>query len=233
MKQKINILLILLTVGSNLLAQTPQNSDPSAALEVDSTTKGFLPPRMTTVQRNAIANPAQGLTIFNTSTDKLNFYDGTQWVASPVDPAGVGSSIADADGDTQIQVEESANEDIIRFDVAGTEVASMTAEGFVNEPWKNFTLQNGWTDLINAPSLAYYKDVSGVVHVRGFIQGGTTTSQSLIATLPVGYRPSVNYNFVVNSNDSFGAINVLPTENIVVRVLSTSWNALNFSFPTN
>jgi hypothetical protein len=37
--------------------------------------------------------------------------------------------IADADGDTKIQVEESADEDVIRFDVAGTEVATLDGNG--------------------------------------------------------------------------------------------------------
>jgi hypothetical protein len=38
--------------------------DASAALEIESTTKGFLPPRMTLVQINAIATPAEGLMIY-------------------------------------------------------------------------------------------------------------------------------------------------------------------------
>jgi hypothetical protein len=40
--------------------------DASAALEIESTTKGFLPPRMTASQRDAIATPALGLIIFCT-----------------------------------------------------------------------------------------------------------------------------------------------------------------------
>jgi len=51
----------------------------SAALEVASTASGFLPPRMTESQRNAISNPATGLIIFNTTTNSPNFYDGTGW----------------------------------------------------------------------------------------------------------------------------------------------------------
>ena len=54
-------------------------SAASAALDITSTTKGFLPPRMTTAQRDAIASPATGLVIYNTSTNKLNFYNGTAW----------------------------------------------------------------------------------------------------------------------------------------------------------
>ncbi len=55
--------------------------DASAALDVSSTTKGFLPPRMTTTQRNAITSPAAGLTVFDTDLDNLYVYNGAQWIA--------------------------------------------------------------------------------------------------------------------------------------------------------
>ena len=50
----------------------------SAILDIRSTTKGFLPPRMTTTQRDAISSPAAGLIIYNTTTNKLNVYT-TAW----------------------------------------------------------------------------------------------------------------------------------------------------------
>lgn len=53
----------------------------SAIIEGRSTTKGFLAPRMTTTQRNAIASPATGLMIYNTSVKKFNYYTGTYWAA--------------------------------------------------------------------------------------------------------------------------------------------------------
>ena len=52
----------------------------SAALDVSSTTKGFLPPRMTTSQRDAITNPDAGLTIWNKTNVQLEVYDGSYWV---------------------------------------------------------------------------------------------------------------------------------------------------------
>ncbi|NDB36338.1 MAG: hypothetical protein EB023_13595, partial [Flavobacteriia bacterium] len=51
----------------------------SALTDMTSTTQGFLPPRMSTVQRNAIASPALGLVIFNTTTNCLNFFAGNGW----------------------------------------------------------------------------------------------------------------------------------------------------------
>lgn len=52
----------------------------SAKLEVNSTTQGFLLPRMTTVQRDAISSPVQGLSIYNTTTKGNELYNGTAWV---------------------------------------------------------------------------------------------------------------------------------------------------------
>ena len=51
----------------------------SARVQIDSTTRGFLPPRMTTSQINAIASPANGLEVYNTTLACPCFYDGTSW----------------------------------------------------------------------------------------------------------------------------------------------------------
>lgn len=51
----------------------------SAILDVTSTTKGFLPPRMTNAQMVAIATPASGLVVYDTTNNKLCCYDGTSW----------------------------------------------------------------------------------------------------------------------------------------------------------
>jgi hypothetical protein len=53
----------------------------SSLIRMESTTKGFLPPRMTTVQKNAIATPAAGLVVYDTTDNKHYGYDGTTWNA--------------------------------------------------------------------------------------------------------------------------------------------------------
>ena len=52
----------------------------SALLTMESTTKGFLPPRMTTTQKNAIASPATGLMIYDTTLNVITYYNGTMWI---------------------------------------------------------------------------------------------------------------------------------------------------------
>lgn len=56
-------------------------ADSSALLDVNSTSKGFLPPRMTTLQRDAITSPATGLVIFNTNINSIQLYNGSGWVS--------------------------------------------------------------------------------------------------------------------------------------------------------
>lgn len=51
----------------------------TAQLQVDSTTKGFLPPRMTTTQKNAITTPAEGLIVMDITLHKLCMYNGSAW----------------------------------------------------------------------------------------------------------------------------------------------------------
>jgi hypothetical protein len=63
----------------------------SALLDVASTSKGVLLPRMTTVQRDAIAAPANGLQVYNTTTSALNYYNGSSWQALGVAGSGLGS----------------------------------------------------------------------------------------------------------------------------------------------
>lgn len=52
----------------------------SSALEVESTTQGFLTPRMTTAQKLAIASPAEGLEVYDLTLHQKSYYNGTVWV---------------------------------------------------------------------------------------------------------------------------------------------------------
>jgi hypothetical protein len=56
-------------------------SSASAQVAIDSTTKGFLPPRMTTTQKNAIATPATGLMVYDTTLNLISVYNGTIWIS--------------------------------------------------------------------------------------------------------------------------------------------------------
>lgn len=84
MKRFYTNLLVLYIGLSSSYAQsvgvgTP-SPDPSAILDVSSSNQGFLPPRMTTIQRNAISNKAAGLVIYNTVSACIEMYNGSDWI---------------------------------------------------------------------------------------------------------------------------------------------------------
>ena len=64
-------------IGANTVGATNPNPDASAVLDLQSTTKGFMVPRMTTAERNAIAVSAarEGLLIYNTDNDCFEWWD--------------------------------------------------------------------------------------------------------------------------------------------------------------
>jgi hypothetical protein len=55
------------------------NANASAILELTSTTRGLLLPRMTSAERDAIASPVAGLIVYNTTANQISFYNGTAW----------------------------------------------------------------------------------------------------------------------------------------------------------
>jgi uncharacterized protein (TIGR02145 family) len=85
-KIKIFLVAIVMIAGYTLTAQVSistdgDDPDGSAMLDVQSTEKGFLPPRMTKAQIEAITSPANGLIVFSTTDDKFYAYvlDDNEW----------------------------------------------------------------------------------------------------------------------------------------------------------
>jgi hypothetical protein len=86
--------------GSGNLAVGTSADVSSALLHLSSTSKGFLPPAMTTVQKNAIASPAEGLSVYDVTLHAINYYNGTKWTAfsgdsasTPTHPGGLTTQI--------------------------------------------------------------------------------------------------------------------------------------------
>ncbi len=62
-------------VGINILVP-----DSSAVLHLESTDRGFLPPRLTTSEKNAINNPATGLVVYDSTDSTLQYFNGDCWL---------------------------------------------------------------------------------------------------------------------------------------------------------
>jgi hypothetical protein len=81
MKKYILVFVMSLTCYSMKAQVGIGTSNPNSAsvLELRSKTKGFLPPRLTTAERNAIVSPTAGLIIYNSTKNCLEWYNGTVW----------------------------------------------------------------------------------------------------------------------------------------------------------
>ncbi len=109
------------TAQNVAINETGTAPDPSAQLDVQSTTRGMLVPCMTTTQRTTIASPANGLLVFDTTTGTFWFYSAGSWAELVSSSKG----LRDADNDTRVEVEAAPDEDVIRFTVKGNQIAKL------------------------------------------------------------------------------------------------------------
>jgi len=114
-----------ITLDPNKACINCDEPDASAVLEVAATNKGVLVPRMTSTERININMPANGLLVFDISTNTF-WYSTTAsgWIELSQNVAL--DEIFDADHNTGIMTEKNTNEDVIRFDINATEKWVMT-----------------------------------------------------------------------------------------------------------
>ena len=96
------IMLLYVAFGYSQVAINANGAAPesSAMLDVNSTTKGFLLPRMTTEQISYISSPAAGLMVYNTDSSDFYGYNGSEWVSlwntgDTINPFVCGNPIVD------------------------------------------------------------------------------------------------------------------------------------------
>jgi len=211
MKMKKSILLLALfsIIFGSAMSQVAVNADgsapsTSAILDIKSTSKGMLVPRMTTTQRTAISSPANGLMVFDTQTTSFWFYNvgSSGWI----ELIG-GNNIAvlsDSDSDTKIQLEESSNDNLIRFDMAGIEY---------------FVMDNGRLAVKNTNASVVIGDSAGLGNNGLFTANNTfigfksgQESWNCIDNTALGYKSFVN-NTLGDENTAIGAYSLLDNVN--------------------
>jgi hypothetical protein len=87
MKYLLIITISILLIGPGLeiygqvsITNDASSADESAMLDVKSTDKGVLVPRLTTTQRTAISNPADGLLVYDSTSASFWFYSAGDWI---------------------------------------------------------------------------------------------------------------------------------------------------------
>lgn len=151
--------------------------DASALAQFESTAQGFLMPRMTTTQRNAIASPADGLMIYNVTTHRFNIYENGSWFeeATTSDPPDLIQSETFARRQLTSMI-NLANQvlGILRLKLGGTG-ADLSATGGANQFVKQSS--SGAAFTVGAISDADVPDALT-------INGGTINNTTIGATTP-------------------------------------------------
>ena len=100
-------------------------------------------------------------------------------------------------------------------------------------PWRDLSLQNGWQHHQQYNDVQYSKTFDGVVYFRGSAYKGKTTIETVIGTLPVGFRPTQTlYISTINNNYNVAVLGIYGNGNIVVKGnVDSNWlNFDNISF---
>lgn len=95
--------------------------------------------------------------------------------------------------------------------------------------WTAPTLLNSWVNFgSGGNSVGYWKDPSGIVHLRGLVKSGTPSSTSVIFVLPADHRPAGdNHHFAVASNAAFGFCRVDTDGDVIAFSGSGTWFSLD------
>jgi hypothetical protein len=91
------------------------------------------------------------------------------------------------------------------------------------------TLLNSWVDFGSGWATASYrKDSTGTVHLSGRIKDGTTTSGTVLFTLPAGFRPPTTATFIVpiSPDGTSGLIEVATNGDVIARLVSATYTGL-------
>jgi hypothetical protein len=203
----LSLAVMMYLMGDCVIAQgtaiNETGADPhsSAMLDVQSTTKGVLVPRMTTAQRQGIAAPATGLLVYDTNTASFWYRLASGWVELTDNYHG----LRDADHDTRVQVEESPDEDIIRFDIGGVEGMVLREStqgatrleigpdiGLIIGRYAGETSYSGWNTFIGYEAGRY--NTTGDRNVFLGYRAGHNNGAGMDRNVLIGYESGVNNN---------------------------------------
>jgi len=177
--------------GSLLLGTTTNAA--SSILTMESTTQGFLPPRMTTTQRNAIASPATGLVVYDTTLNDPFYYNGTAW--------------------TMFQ-------DGITLTTTGTSGAATLVGTTLNIPQYQAALTNPVTGTGATNTLAKFTSNGSTIGNSGITEDGTTIIYGSGSGLKQIYINGGGYDLVLGA--SGGGVFGFTSTNISLVFSTTS-----------
>ena len=205
---KLFLAISLITISFATHAQIgigTNSPEATAQLDVSSTSKGFLPPRMTEVQKNAISNPATGLIIWCSdcgSNGELQVYNGSAWTnfsgAAPATTSTVNGS------PTNVVAVAGPGKATITFDI------SATGNDFVYYVYTVTSYPDGITGGV---PVFYPSQTNGTVTLSGLNNG-------------------VDYTFTVTLQSQSTTVSSKRSNSVTPNTVSQTWQASNLDVTT-
>lgn len=146
--------------GQVAINEDDSDADADAALDIKSTTKGVIFPKLSETERDTLPSPATGLLIYNRTVGYFNYYNGNKWCrierSVAIDPA-TNPSGSENDNGTGVGIEDPDNSAILHVNSNAkgflmprlTADISSTTEGMIYHNNNYFRFYNGteWTDI--------------------------------------------------------------------------------------
>ncbi len=199
--KKLTFLLLTLATTLTLSAQVAINTtgaapNNSAMLDVQSTTTGMLVPRMSTTQRTAISSTANGLLVYDLTTQSFWFYQNSLWTELR---AGNITALSDADGDTKVVVDDGTDGDTIKFYSNGINDFSMDSMRLIPNGNSVFIGRSSGGNILDRFNIAVGD--SALYH-NG--EGVTNRSEAAIYNTAIGVN-TLFFNTTGMGNTALGA----------------------------
>jgi hypothetical protein len=168
---------VLFSQNIGIGTQTP---DASALLDVRSTDKGVLIPRLTTAQRNAIASPAKGLQVLNLDDMCTDIFDGAVWIKNCGSKA-VAAGTADPSHPNPNSWVQKANFLAGRWGMSSFTInkkayaglGANTSDSPQSSLWEYNPLTNAWTQMANFPGVPRWYATGFTIAGKGYMGAGS------------------------------------------------------------
>ncbi|MCB2207827.1 MAG: hypothetical protein KQH67_05980 [Bacteroidetes bacterium] len=223
-KQTILVFVLVLFTAFYGKAQIAINAngddpDPSAALDVSSTSRGLLTPRMLEANRTSIASPATGLLVYQTDgTEGFYYFDGNSWIS--LRNAGTAPS---SDVGEMYEYNTTGNSSEIIISTAGNFYGWTTATSGVlnginfnnNATADNLTVSSDGTYLVNASISFGSKNNLDIVEAaifkngikvdrlsfRRFLSSGDIGVTAITGLIGLNKDDYIDMRFTINGNN--------------------------------
>jgi hypothetical protein len=212
-------LFVILINASNLYAQVgigTSSPDVSAALDIQSQSQGMLMPRLTSVQRDLIEQPANGLMIFNTTLNdvQINLGDAMtpSWNGTKTKQNFISNTVSHGDSTISTSINNEVIPGMSLTAQVGTYSLTFNANQMSSESDQQFTAAQGNIDVN-----MIYQELRNVLptntHLPAFGDGETlqpgvydlTGAFSLAETLTLDGQNQSNSLFIIRGTGAFSA----------------------------